>query len=361
MNSKLSDIKIALVHDHLFERGGAERVLEALHEIFPKAPVYTAYYVEDKFHGLYEGWDIKQSFLRKVPCLSKLSSKSWFRTSLLFFYPFIFSRLDLTQYDLVISSTNNGQAKGVKVGKNGYHISYIHTPPKRVWGILPVYGLRKFLVKFLRRYDYKFSKMPDILIANSLNVQNRIKKFYKRDSLVINPPVLQKKLREWSSGYEKEDYFVMGGRLDEFKGVSMVAKILDKHGYKMKIFGRGEDQRNLGNLSANIEYLGYLNEEKKAEVLAKAKAFIMWNEEDFGIGMVESLACGTPVIAYGKGGALEIVENKKNGILFKDQSEVGLIEAVEKISKLSMDLEYIRISAEKFDKEHFIKNIKKNI
>lgn len=358
-DNKYNTKKIALVHDYLYTYGGAERVFQVIVNSFPNADIYTSYYLKDKLPEFWQKRKINEGFLGKIPILKETFLRKYFT------FPNFLSiyLLNLSKYDLIISSSS-GPAKILRFNKNAKHISYIHTPHWEAWGIKNSKSILKKLIKPLLRYlEYYSSAKPTILLANSKTTQERIKKFYKRESTILFPPVEVKKIKKQlnNSGFQKEDYFVMVSRLDFYKGVSIVAKILDKAGYKMKIIGKGEDEINLKDLSSNIDYLGWVDDERKIETMAKAKAFIMWNIEDFGITMVESIASGTPVIAFKKGGALDIIREGINGIFFEKQTEKSLLEAIRKIEKMKFDYTKLKSTVEKFSKEEFVKKLNRII
>jgi len=354
----LKNKKIAIVHDYFYVYGGAERSVEVIHEMFPDAPVYTSYFLPSAFPESFSKWNIQESFLGKTSLKNTVLRK--FFTLLC---PKAIELFDFSDYDIVISSTA-GPAKGAITKGKTKHISYIYTPPWFEWGIAKAPLRRKIYLPFMKKWDYRASQRPNKLVAISQVVKQRITQFYNRDSTIIYPPVEISRLQN-SLGTQdftlKEDYFVMGGRLELYKGVSIVAKILDKHGIKLKIMGKGKDAENLTGLSSNIEYLGFVSDEEKALLISKAQAFIMWNEEDFGITLVESLCCGTPIIAYGKGGALDIVQPGINGILFEEQTEQSFLAAIQKLQALDFNYKVVQESANKFSKEVFKKQFYKAI
>lgn len=373
----MKNLKVALAHDYLREYGGAERVLEALHDIFPEAPVYTAYYNPESLgeNGKrFTGWDIKTSWFQKVPFASKLLSP--FRL----FAPMMFESFDLGEFDLVISSSSAAYlAKAVITKPETLHISYIHTPPRFLYGYVTSFNYKKnpitrFLGElanhFLRIYDFEVSQRPDILVANSKNIQTRIKKFYRRESVVIYPPV------EISSKYQvvgskgKKDYFLVLSRLVRGKGVDIIVEAATKLSIPLKVAGVGPEMEALRKSSGkNVQFLGWVSDEERIELLAGAKALIVAAEdEDFGITSIEAQAAGTPVIAPASGGFLETVEDKKTGLLYGGSGMVNadnLVEALQKFSALKLNSEDCRKNAEKFSKERFKKEIleliKKNI
>lgn len=353
-------MKIALIHDYLREYGGAERVLEALHEIWPSAPVYVAYYNSQSLGSkgrTLRGWDIRTSWLQKVPWANKLVSP--FRI----LAPMIFESFDLSEYDVVISSCNVYFSKAVITKPEALHISYIHTPPRYLYGYTTSYNYKKhwwtrlggeLINHVLRLYDFETSQRPDILIANSKNVQARIKKFYRRDSIIIYPPVDIKKPKTKNSRL----YYLSVGRLVRGKGIDIIVKACDQLGLPLKVVGTGSELTPLRQGyagQANIEFLGQVSDEELAKLYAGAKATIVASEdEDFGIVPVESMACGTPVIAPKAGGFLETIIDNKTGVLY----EPGyLIEALEKFPVFSFESQVCQKQAEKFSKERFKKEI----
>ena len=349
--------KIAIVHDYLYTYGGAERVLEVFHEIFPYAQVYTSYFLPNKFPESFTSWGIKETWLGKT-ALKNTPLRKYFTL----LCPFALKSLDLSTYDIVISSCT-GPSKGVNTKKNCMHISYIYSPPWLEWNIIkPNTIFKTIYLRISRWWDFKAAQKPQYLIAISGIIKKRIKQFYKRESVVIYPPVdINKIIFQLDSQIIKEDYFIMCGRLEIYKGVSIVAKILDRNNLKLKIIGTGADQKNLFGLSKNIESLGFINDEQKFRELSKAKALIMWNEEDFGINMVEAIACGTPVIAFNKGGSQDIIKDGVNGVFFNTQDEKDLLQAIQRIKNITVDKSILINSIKSFSCEEFKKNILKYI
>ncbi|MEK7617053.1 MAG: glycosyltransferase [Patescibacteria group bacterium] len=378
-------MKVALVHDYLKEYGGAERVLEALHEIFPKAPVYIAYFTPSGLgpHAKrFSDWDIRTSWLQRVPFANRLISP--FRI----FAPMIFESFDMSEYDLVISSCAIYFSKAVITKPGSLHISYIHTPPRYLYGYTTSFNYKKNPVTkilgeianhFLRIYDFETSQRPDILVANSKNVADRIKKFYRRDSVVIYPPVeLGKRVKRKG---EKE-YFLSVGRLVRGKGMDTVVEACVKLGLPLKVVGSGPELENLKRLLRpplqvlrsrgpqdrgargphnDVQFLGQVSDEELPGLYAGAKATVLASEdEDFGIVAVESQACGTPVIAPKEGGFLETVD-QKTGILYGvDRGQITVDSLAEVLKDFNPDkfkAEDLRKQAEKFSKMRFKKEI----
>jgi len=357
-----------LVHDYLREYGGAERVLEVLHEIWPDAPIFTAYLNLDAMgeNGKrFASWDIRPSWFQKFPFANKLLSP--FRI----FGPMMFESFDLSEYDLVISSSSATHlAKAVITKPETLHISYIHTPPRFLYGYVTSFNYKKhwwtriggeIINHFMRIYDFEVSQRPDILVANSKNVAARIKKFYRRDSVVIYPPVEIKKVTGYR-GQGTGEYYISVGRLVRGKGLDVIVQACDELGLFLKIVGSGPELQNLKSLivnhKSNIEFLGQVSDEELAKLYAGAKATIVASEdEDFGIVPVESMACGTPVIAVKAGGFLETVIEGKTGEYFNNATVVELMKVLEKFDPKKYQVEDCRKQAQRFSKERFKKEI----
>lgn len=362
-------MKVALVHDYLREYGGAERVLEALHEIFPTSPVFTAYYNPQSLgenNKRFVGWDIRSCWLQYFPFANRLLSP--FRI----FAAKIFEGFNLQEFDLVISSSAIYFAKAVITKPGSLHISYIHTPPRFLYGYTTSFNYKKNIITrilgeianyFLRITDFKISQRPDILVANSKNVQARIKKFYRRDAAVVYPPV------EINSNYkaetkEKNKYFLVLSRLVRGKGVDIVVEACKKLGLALKIAGTGPELENIKQQishAKNIEILGWVSDEERLKLLSQAKALIVASEdEDFGITAVEAQAVGTPVIAPKSGGFLETVVDKKTGLLYGQPGMVNadeLEKALENFKTIKFNPEDCIKNASKFSKDRFKKEI----
>lgn len=363
-------MKVALVHDYLKEYGGAERVVEALHEIFPEAPVYTAYY-DPKGLGPHaeriKHWDIKTSWMQKIPGAGKLISP--FRL----FAAKAFESFDLSEYDVVISSCNIYFSKAVKVGPKALHISYIHTPPRYLYGYATSFNYKKSWWKkigaelanhYLRIVDFETSQNPDILVANSENVAERIKKFYRRKAVVVYPPVDVEVISHQSSVIRQSEsrkliadsYFLSLSRLWKGKGVDVIVRAAAKLDLPLKVVGSGPELANLKNIAGKtVEFLGHVNDEERIKLYSEAKALIVAAEdEDFGITVVEAQAVGTPVIALKSGGYLETVVAGKTGEFFE---EGYLEEVLEKFDPKKYESRDCIKQAEKFSQQRFKEQI----
>ena len=363
-------MKIALVHDHLNQYGGAERVLLALSEIFPEAPIYTLIYDEKKLGNLFAGKDIRTSFIQRAPFGI---GKRFFK----FFLPLMpqaIETFDLDEFDLVISSSS-AFCKGVITKTNTKHICYCHTPTRYLWDDTHSYVadlrlpkifkifIRSSLSK-IREWDYLASQRVDCFIANSRFVQNRISKFYRKESEIIYPPV---------DSYDKEpvtvedlgDYFLIVSRLRPYKKVGLAIQTFNELNkefgdkYKLKIIGTGEYEYELKKMTIgdNIEFLGFKNDDDRNHYVSKCLAFINPQEEDFGITPVEAMMAGRPVIAFKKGGAIETVVENETGIFFEKQTVNELKNAILKFDKTKFDSKKIQEHAQKFSKEEFKRKI----
>lgn len=370
-------MKVALVHDYLKEYGGAERVVEALHGIFPEAPIFTAYY-NPKGLGPHANrlktWDIRPSWLQRVPFAGTLLSP--FRI----FAPKIFESFDLSEYDVVISSSAIYYAQAVKTKPSTLHIAYIHTPPKYLYGLATSFNYKKrwwtrigaeVANHFLRVVDFEINQRPDILVANSENVAARIRKFYRREAVVVYPPVdIQQISRSAGQSISKKvgNYYLSLSRLWKGKGVDIIVEACGRLGLPLKVVGSGPELKYLKTLATSYkspatEFLGHVSDEERIKLYSGAKALIVAAEdEDFGITAVEAQACGTPVIALRSGGYLETVVDKKTGEFFEkgdsDQETVdNLVKVLEKFDPGKYKPEDCQKQAEKFSQERFRKEI----
>lgn len=369
-------MRVALVHDYLREYGGAERVLEVLHEIWPEAPVYTAYY-DPAALGIhakkFEGWNIKTSFLQNLPFANKLLSP------LRILAPTIFESFDLSEYDLVISSCNTYFSKAVLTKPSALHLSYIHTPPRYLYGYTTSFNYKKHwwtriaaevINHFLRVIDFKVSQNPDILIANSKNVAKRIEKFYRRKSEIIYPPV-NTSIKGQVSSIKGKKYFLTLSRLSRGKGVEVAVAACTKLNLPLKVVGAGSELEHLKKIAGkNVEFTGSVRDEELPEIYGNAIALLACSEdEDFGITIVEAQAAGVPVIAARAGGHLETIIEGKTGEFYEpgflgdfktyvDPISVdNLTHILENFNPGKYKDEDLRKNAQKFSKEKFKKQV----
>jgi glycosyltransferase involved in cell wall biosynthesis len=363
-------MKIALVHDYIKEYGGAERVLEALHEIWPKAPVFTTVYLPE-FLGphkkRFEKWDVRVSLLQHLPYKAKLVSP------LRLVAPFVFRTMDFSKYDAVIvSATGAYQPNLIKKGKV-IHICYCHTPPRHLYGYPTARSLDKYsLLKpfihvmnhILRMVDYKSAQNVDYFVANSKEIATRIKKFYRKDAVVIHPPIDIPRVKKIVP-IGKRKYYLTGGRLARAKRFDLAVKVCTKMNLPLKVFGKsfagyGEELKKMA--ADNVEFLGEVSEKKKWELIKSAKAYISPSlQEDFGMLNLEVNAGGTPVIAYRSGGATETIVEGKTGLFFVKPTVDSLALAVEKFNRLTFNPRDCIKQAKKFSKRRFKREMKKFI
>jgi glycosyltransferase involved in cell wall biosynthesis len=309
-------VKIALVHDYLKEFGGAERVLRVLADIFPKAPIYTAFRVEGS------SCDKEFSDRKIIESAWAPLIKHWnLYSPLRFLIPLIWGTMDLSEYDLVITSCSSYIARGFKIGQRTQTVAYCHTPPRFLYGYETSINLQKYwpvrvyavvVNHFLRVFDLWSAQRVNTWIVNSENVQKRVKKFYRKESIVIYPPVEVEILIKKSESQIKEDYFLIVSRLVGAKGLIESAKAARSLGFKLKIVGEAVGYSKIKDELEKIEgvdLLGRVSDEELYGLYAKARGFIaLAKEEDFGMTVVEAQASGTPVIAFNGGGFKETVD-----------------------------------------------------
>jgi len=370
-------MKVAIVHDYIKEYGGAERVLEALCEIFPQAPIYTAFCAKNS-EGFkhFKNKQISTSWVQYIPFF-----KSKLYSPLRFLTPLIWGSFNLSKYDLVISSSSWYIAKGfgrrqnlnskfkILNSKLPIEICYCHTPPRWLYGYTTSVNFQKYwpvkvyaliIGHFLRLYDFKQAQKVDYFIANSKEVQARIKKFYRRDATVIYPPVSLPTVQNSKKGA----YYFIVSRIVGAKGLDLAVDAALKAGFKLKIAGSPagyyfEHDKLVKRAAGKIEFLGQVTDEELAKLYKGAKGFLaLSQDEDFGITPVESMLCGTPVIAFNGGGYKETVIDGKTGVLFNDYSVDGLIAAVKKFENSKFNSKDCIAQAQKFSKKRFKKEIK---
>lgn len=354
-------MRVAIVHDYLVQYGGAERVLEALCELFPKAPIFTLVYDKKVMRGAFEDRMIRTSFLQKIPL-----ARSRHRLFPMLM-PLAIEEFDLSKYQLVIS-TSNSYAKGVNTSPYSIHVCYCHTPMRYAWDDCHKY-LREFsyplilkrvvpfAMNYIRLWDRISADRVNHYIANSHYVSKRIKKYYRKDSRVIYPPV---DISRFSISETVDNYFLIVSRLLPYKRFDIAIDAFRESGLPLKVIGSGPDEKRLMKLAAgapNIEFLGRLSDEEISNYYSRCQAFIFPSEEDFGIAPVEAMASGRPVIAYRVGGALETVEEGVTGIFFDEQTPESLKGAISRFKADQFDPRVIRRHAEKFNKEKFKENM----
>jgi len=359
-------MKIAIVHDWFVNAGGAENVLKAILEIYPEADIFSVvdFFDDRQREKFLNGKTTTNTFIQRLPF-----SKSKYRTYLPLM-PFAIEQLDVTAYDLVISSSH-AVAKGVMTSPNQVHICYCHSPIRYVWDMKFEYlkesslnkGVKSLLAKYflyrIKKWDFIVSQNVDYYIANSHFIQRRIKKFYRRDSEVIFPNV---EVYAFTLEKGKENFYFTASRLVPYKKIALMAEAFSKMPDKeLFIIGDGPDKEKIEKVaseSSNVTYLGYQDSDVLKDYMMRAKAFVFAAEEDFGIVPLEAQACGTPVIAFGKGGALDTVLDGKTGIYFMEQTTSSIIDAVKTFENNNelWSASEIRKHAESFSTDVFKQN-----
>lgn len=363
-------MKVAIVCDWLVTYAGAERVLEQILEIYPEADLFAVVdFIKPGERGFIKNKPVTTTFIQNLP-----KAKTKYR-SYLPFMPIAIEQLDVSAYDLVISSSHC-VAKGVLTGPNQIHISYVHSPIRYAWDLQHQYlresgldhGLKgkvaKAILHYMRMWDMRTSNGVDYFIANSQFIAKRIWKCYRRKADVIYPPV---DIDSFTFCDTKEDYYMTASRMVPYKKIDIIVEAFtqmpDK---KLIVIGAGPDFEKIkAKAGPNVQMMGYQPNEVLREKMQKAKAFIFAAEEDFGIVPVEAQACGTPVIAYGKGGALETVQSVDNsvqptGVFFRQQTCDSLINAIQQFEFFENKISYksCRINAERFGSKMFRDNLK---
>lgn len=364
-------MKIALVHDYIKESGGAERVLRVLADMYPEAPLYTAFAKKDSV--AYENFDdmeIRESFLAPILKIGKLYSP------LRFLAPVVWRSMDLSDYDVVITSASWYITRGFKTGDNTKVICYCHTPPRYLYGYQTSVNYQKYGVVrlyasivnyFLRIFDWKSAQEVDRWIVNSKNVEKRVEKFYRQESRVIYPPVEVDRFIRAAENVEKESYFLIVSRLVGGKGLEEAVEAATELGFSLKIVGGQAGFSKVGEKIKNqagekVKLLGRVDDDELVELYAKAKGFIaLAKEEDFGITPVESMAAGTPVIAYKGGGFKETVIDGETGVFVTDTSVESLKKAVGKINDKDWSKEVLQKQAKNFNRERFERKMREEV
>lgn len=365
-------MKVAIVHDQLQEFGGSERVLVALKKIFPKSDIYTLVYDNNSLgshRNLVKDWNVKVSWFGRIPLINRFYSPFRFLT------PIIWESFDFSKYDMVISSSGSWMSKGIITKKPTVHISYVHHPPRYLYGYETAVEWQKYLIvriyayivnHFLRLWDYKSSQRPNFLIANSEETKRRIEKFYRRNSYVIYPPVDIPKKTSITSVSNKGGYYLTVSRLAKAKHIDTLVKAANKMKFKLKIVGGGRDEKYLRSIAGpTVEFLGNVDDRKLNKIFTGAKAFLFASrDEEFGIAVVEAMGYGLPVIAYSSGGIPEYITDGQNGFLFGQLNEKSMGEKVIQFEKLTEPQlkemkKSARNTAEKFSEKNFKNNILK--
>lgn len=363
--------KVAIVADWLTNMGGAEKVVLAMHEAFPEAPIYTSVYEPSKMPA-FKGLDVRTTWLQKWPRFIRVFHK---------FFPVLrvwaFRSLDLSEFDIILSSSS-AESKQVRKTRPGQiHICYCHTPIRYYWSHYheykkdPGFGKLNWLIRLampffvpaMKRYDFKAAQEVDFFIANSSEVQKRISRYYKKDSVVVHPPV---DIDRFKPAAKRQNFYVALGRQVPYKRIDLAVKAATELNLPLKVFGNGSQHTELvkmagPSVSFYTDRFGDASDTAVNEALNNARGYIFPAEEDFGIVQVEALAAGAPVIAYGKGGALDIVEDGVSGILFHEQTVESLKIALKELEATQSAFKpaTLRRVAQRFAKVLFISKLQK--
>ncbi|MDA0242558.1 MAG: glycosyltransferase [Chloroflexi bacterium] len=344
-------MRLALVHDWLNQIGGAEDVLETLVRMFPEAPLYTSLYWREGMPDHWREWDIRTGFIDKLP-LARRKQQLY-----LPLYPFAFEQFDLRGYDVVVSN-KSGFCHGIITQPETVHICYCLTPTRYVWryhqyaeqeqlGRLTKLGLAPFLT-FLRQWDRLAADRVDHFVAISEVVRRRIAKVYRREAVIIHPPVDTQRF-DPVEPHQVEDYYFFVGRLVPYRRLDVLIEAFNALGRPLVIAGSGRDRDRLEALAKpNVTFLGRVSDEELPRWLAHCRAFLWPGEEDFGIAPVQAMAAGRPVIAYAAGGALDIV-TPRTGAFFHEQTAEAIQAAVLGFDTATANPAHIRAHAEQFD------------
>ena len=397
----IGNLRVALLHDFLLYPGGAERVLKVLSEMFPEAPIYTLLHDQEKMGEMFAGKDIRPSYLQKFPKFLR-KHHQW----LILFLPVVPETFDLREYDLVISSSG-AWMKGIVTKMSTTHIAYLHSPMRFVWDYNERYFqekgkspslLKRFVLNYLRIWDRMAGDRPDFLLANSVYTQKRIEKYYRREAVVIYPPVdvkhgtrnTQQKIQDTrynnqtnfnnqisnnqkNSSLNKaeklmpkklESYFLVVSRLSPYKKVDVVVEAFNKLGLPLVVIGQGEQEKQLKKIAKdNVQILGWQDDAATEQYYKNAKAFIFPAEDDFGLTAVEAMSFGVPVIAFRKGGVLETVQEGITGEFFDAQTPEVLADGVRRFldNESSYDKEIIKKRGSEFSRERFVDDMRKFI
>lgn len=352
-------MKVALVHYWLVGMRGGEKVLEALCEMFPHADIYTHVYDPDSISSTIKQHQVFTTFIQKLP-----KSKTLYQRYLPLM-PIALEQLDLRDYDLVISS-ESGPAKGVLISPHTLHLCYCHTPMRYLWDMYPDYltgagrvtkALMPTLTHYLRMWDQLSANRVDHFISNSKYIAKRIAKHYRRSADVIYPPV---DTQSFTISNTQDDFYLMLGQLVKYKRCDLAIEAFNRLGKPLVVIGYGEELESLKALAGtNIKFLGRQPFEVMCNYFSRCRALIFPGEEDFGIVPVEAMASGRPVIAYGKGGALETVVDGVTGLFFEEQTATSLMNAIERFEEVQHQFipEKIASHAQAFSREEFFKKM----
>ena len=353
-------MKVAIVADWMSNVGGGGRVLTHLKAMYPDAPIYTSIVDRATLPAHMQGWDIRPSFLQRVPFAKRRYQ------SFLPLMPIAFEQFDLREYDLVLS-TSSACAKGVITSAPTVHISYCYTPCRYIWDLYHDYtrelrgrALIAPVAHWLRMWDRLSSDRVDHFVAISHEVADRVRRHYRREPEVVYPPVDTDRIQPQRR--TPEDFYLVVSRLVTYKRVDLAIEAANRLGRRLLIVGDGPAKRKLEPLAGpTVQFLGHLSDAEVVDLYARCRAFLFPGHEDFGIAPVEAQAAGRPVIAYGRGGARETVLDGTTGVLFDEQTVEAVVEAMQRLDGISIDPSACRANAERFDGAEFRRRIAETI
>lgn len=352
-------LNVALVHDWLVTAGGAEKVLWQFHLLFPEAPIYTLVYDPACGGGMFKGCDVRTTRLQRLPMATKLYK------NMLTLMPRAWEDVDLTEYDLVLSSCSSC-CKGVITRPDAVHICYCHTPTRYVWDFYYQYlqnaGALKRLVMppmihKMRLWDRQAADRVDHFVSNSNYIARRIQKYYRREATTIYPPV---HINDYPLAEQPDDYYLIVSRFVYYKRIDLAVEACTRLGKKLVIIGGGDEEKKLRAMAGpTVEFAGRVGDEEMMQYYSRAKAFLFPGEEDFGITPVEAQSAGCPVLAYGRGGALETVLGGKTGLFFPEQTVESLMECIQRFESQGVECSRaeIRQHSLSFSEERFRREI----
>jgi len=359
-------VRVAIVHDFLNQRGGAERVLAVLHEMFPEAPIFTSVVDRESLWPQLRSADIRVSWMQRLPGIRRNFKRY------LLLYPLVFERLDLSGFDLILSSSS-AFAKAVRAPSGGTHVCYCYTPARFLWSYDQYVEREEFgrfvratlpwVIRALRRWDLKTADRPHQYVAISSVVAERIRRIYGREAAVVPPPVDVERFRHLSG--EPGDCYLILSRLNAYKRLHLAVEAFNQLRLPLIVVGEGPHRPVLERMAGpTIRFLGHLDDGRVERLLAECRALIFPGEEDFGISVLEANAAGRPVVAFRGGGALDTVDPDVTGVFFTEPSAESLAEAVFRSARISWDRGTIRRHASQFDvasfrdrMEHLLRNL----
>ncbi len=347
-------MKVAIVHDYLVQRGGAERVVEVFHEMYPEAPIYTSVYNADTTWPSFRDMDVRPSFMQRITRSNTISR------ALLPFYPAAFASFDLRGYDLILSSTT-AFAKGVRVPPGVPHVCYCNAVTRFLWDADAYFDRQSAhrvvrlgvgaLGAALRPWDYAAAQRVTQFVAGSANTARRIERFYHRDAIVCHSPI---DVSRFAPSSRVENFFFVASRLNAYKRVDLAVQACTQLSLPLLVAGEGPDRRRLEGLAGpTVRFLGRLSDDELRHHYATCRAFILPGEEDFGLTPLEAMASGRPIIAYAAGGALETMVEGVTGVFFHEQAAESLRESLLRFDADTYDSRVLRQHAMTFDTTRF--------